>query len=52
MASSGLGQSRPAGRPRRFDHTIVFLNSGPVPAQRPHTGPEYLFKETKFDFIA
>jgi len=35
----------------RFEKTIVFLNLGSIPAQRPYTGPEYSFKKTRFDLL-
>src|SRR5687767_5066473 len=48
--SSGLDFGMPVDL-WRSGKTTVFLNSGSPPAQRPCTGPEYPFKETRFDLL-
>jgi hypothetical protein len=48
--SSGLDFGMPVDL-WRSGKTIVFLNPGSIPAQRPHTGPEYSFKKTRFDLL-
>ena len=48
--SSGLDFGMPLGL-WRFGKTTVFLNPGSPPAQRPCAGPEYPFKETRFDLL-
>ena len=48
--SSGLDLGMPVDL-WRSGKTTLFLNSGSPPAQRPCAGPEYPFKETRFDLL-